>query len=237
MLFNPQIEQALSAARFQTYRDIALSDEHAWNLYRWNVELASATMPLVADLEVALRNTMHDRLSSHFGRSDWWASDKLLLDRDTHENVARTVELHQKKIASGKVSAGRVVSELMFGTWVMLLTRGGNSAIGQAVDYEARLWRPILRKGFATTRGTRPRRPSREEAHSRAALVQRLRNRCAHHEPIFNGIKKPGTATMIPLLEVWEQAVQLLDWVCPDLGDMHRSQALLPNTIADKPTS
>jgi hypothetical protein len=42
---------------------------------------------------------------------------------------------------------------------------------------------------------------------------------------------------MIPLLEVWEQAVQLLDWVCPDLGDMHRSKALLPNTIAAKPTS
>jgi hypothetical protein len=102
MLFNPQIEQALSAARFQTYRDIALTDEHAWNLYRWNVELASATMPLVADLEVALRNTMHDRLSSHFGRSDWWASDKLLLDRDTHENVARTVELHQRRSLQAK---------------------------------------------------------------------------------------------------------------------------------------
>jgi hypothetical protein len=102
MLFNPQIEQALSAARFQTYRDIALTDEHAWNLYRWNVELASATMPLVADLEVALRNTMHDRLSSHFGRSDCWASDKLLLDRDTHENVARTVELHQRRSLQAK---------------------------------------------------------------------------------------------------------------------------------------
>jgi hypothetical protein len=34
---------------------------------------------------------------------------------------------------------------------------------------------------------------------------------------------------MIPLLEVWEQAVQLLDWVSPDLADMHRTKALLPN--------
>lgn len=235
MVFNPRIERALSTPRFQTYRAIASGDEHAFALYRWNGELTAAVMPMIADLEVALRNTMHDQLAAYFGRPDWWASEKLLLDRDKHQNLSQTVEKHQRKIVSGKLTAGKVVADLMFGTWVMLLSRGGNSALGQAVDYETRLWRPALRRGFATTTGPRPRRPSRDAVHSRAALVQRLRNRCAHHEPVFGGVKVPGSNMSISLADVWHEGVELLGWVCPDLADEHRSAQLLRAVLDCRP--
>ena len=72
--FNHHVEQAISTPRLSTYRNQASSGDHAWALYRWNIDLAAAVAPLAADLEVTLRNTIHDRLTAHFGRADWWAS-------------------------------------------------------------------------------------------------------------------------------------------------------------------
>ena len=48
----------------------------AWRYYRWNLDLAGAIVPLVADVEVTLRNTIYDRLTDLFGRPDWWSSWK-----------------------------------------------------------------------------------------------------------------------------------------------------------------
>lgn len=67
MPFNPRYEPAVSTARLATYRAIADSDDHAWALYRWNIDLAAAFTPLACDVEVALRNTIHDRLAAHLG--------------------------------------------------------------------------------------------------------------------------------------------------------------------------
>lgn len=141
--------------------------------------LVAAFGPLASDTEVALRNTIHEQLSLHFGRTDWWASPDLILDDTTTDVLSAAARDHQRKIAKGTVGAGKVIAELMLGSWVMLLSRGGTSSLGKPIDYETNLWRPALRLGFATgtaTRTGRIRRPIREQAHSRAANLQRLRN-------------------------------------------------------------
>ena len=238
MEFNHRIERAISTPRLGTYRSEASSDDHAWALYRWNVHLAAAVAPLAADLEVTLRNTIHDRLTEHFDRPDWWASTSLLLDDVTAEMLTEVVRKHQKEIAKGKAGPGKVIADTTLGVWVHLLGRGGHSALGRAVDYETRLWRPALRFGFS--RGTftpagRQRRPPRADVHYRAALFQRLRNRAAHHEPIFNGIQAPGSTTVIAVGDVWEQSLELLAWMSPDLADLHREQSAMPVLLQNRP--
>lgn len=104
--FNHRIEQAVSAARLATYVAQASSMERARALYRWNIELSAALAPLISDLEVTLRNTIHDRLSAHFGRSDWWAASALQLDDITSDLLTEVVQRHQKKIAKGTVGPG-----------------------------------------------------------------------------------------------------------------------------------
>lgn len=238
MEFNHRIEEAISTPRFQTYRDQATSDDHAWDLYRWNVSLAASVAPLAADLEVTLRNTVHDRLSDHFNRSDWWASTSLFLDDITTEMLTGVVRKHQKKITKGTVGPGKVVSDTTLGVWVHLLSRGGHSALGRAIDYETKLWRPALRFGFATgtfTNTGRKRRPTRTDVHQRAALFQRLRNRSAHHEPILNGIPKPGSNTIVALDTVWEQSIELLSWMNPDLAHLHRSNTTMTRLLQERP--
>lgn len=235
---NPSIERAISSSRLTTYRNAATNDTHAWDLYRWNLDLVAAFAPLSADLEIALRNTVHERLADHFGRPDWWAARTLHLDDITAEMLATVTRQHQKKIIKGTVGVGKVVADLTLGTWVNLLGRGGHSALGRAIDYETNIWRPTLRFGFATRTATptgRPRRPTREAVHGRAANLQRLRNRAAHHEPIFNGILLPGTSTPIDLLDVWDQSVELLRWICPDLAAVHAASAAVPALFANRP--
>ena len=236
--FNHQVERAISTPRLGTYRSQASSDDHAWALYRWNIDLAAAIAPLAADLEVTLRNTIHDRLTDHFGRPDWWASTSLLLDDVTAEMLTEVVRKHQRKIVKGTVGPGKVVADTALGVWVHLLGRGGHSALGRAIDYETRLWRPAIRFGFAKgtlTPSGRERRPTRADVYHRAALFQQLRNRAAHHEPILNGIQSPGSHTVIALDDVWKQSVELLGWMSPDLADLHRNHSAMPELIGHRP--
>ena len=224
MGFNHRIEQAISTPRLGAYRREASSDEHAWALYRWNINLAAAVAPLAADLEVTLRNTIHDRLSDHFDRPDWWAATSLLLDDVTAEMLTEVVWKHQEEIAKGTVGPGKVVADTTLGVWVHLLGRGGHSALGRSIDYETRLWRPALRFGFSkgtVTPAGRERRPTRADVHYRAALFQRLRNRAAHHEPIFDGVQVPGSTAVIALGDVWERSLELLAWWCLTLLTGH----------------
>ena len=228
----------ISSARLSTYRTHTSSDDHAWALYRWNTELAAAVAAMAADLEVTLRNTLHNCLTGHFRRPDWWASTSLLLHDVTAEMLTNVVRKHQKKIARGTVGPGKVVADTTLGVWVHLLGRGGHSALGRVIDYETKLWRPALRFGFSTgtfTPSGRERRPARADVHSRAALFWKLRNRAAHHEPMIDGIPAPGTGTRIPLAEVWERSIELLSWMSPDLAIWHRTDARLPNTLAQRP--
>ena len=238
MNFNSEVASAVSEARLSTYRALVSSDEGAWRLYRWNIELAASVAPLISDAEVALRNTIHNRLFERFGREDWWAEPTLLFDDDTAEKLGLVVKRYRKRIEAGAVGPGKVVAGTTLGVWVNLLSRGGHDSLGRAVNYEERLWRPALRFGFSLgtfTKSGRERRPKRDDVHSRAELLQLLRNRVAHHEPIFEGVRRSGTGESIPLFEAWDGTVELLEWMCPGLADWHRSERRMLNVLQQRP--
>lgn len=121
----------------------------------------------------------------------------------------------------------------------MLLGRGGHSDLGRTVDYEKNLWRPAIRFGFSTgvsdAKG-RVRQPERESVHRRAMNLKKLRNRVAHHEPIFPGIAESGTGNYVALEEVWDQSVELLGWMSPELAQIHRTDQRLSSQFARRPS-
>lgn len=233
VVFTTDIERVLSRERLTTYRAFASDDASAWRLYRRNLGLGAALYPLLSDVEVALRNTVHQQLSKHFGRTDWWADAAIVLDEVTSETMQSTVD----RLARGRLGNprhGRVIAETNLGVWVSLLGRGGRTRSGQAVSYETRLWRPALRHGFskpAIAPANGVRRPSRRDVHRRARVLQRLRNRVAHHEPIFNGVPIPGGQGRVALAQVWSDTVELLEWMCPDLASLHRRDRRVPDVL------
>ena len=233
VVLTVDIEQALSLERLATYRALTSDDVAAWRLYRRNLELGAAWYPLLSDVEVTLRNTMHRRLAEFFGRTDWWADTAIVLD----EAASKTMQGIAERFARGRRGNprhGTVVAETSLGFWVSLLGRGGRTRSGRAVDYETRLWRPALRHGFAkpaTVPAMSQRQPSRRDVHGRARLLQRLRNRVAHHEPIFNGLPHPGRQGRVALAQVWSGSVELLEWMCPELASIHQSERRVPDML------
>ena len=239
--FNTSLERALSSERFKSYRALGNDDDHAWALYRWNLELAAATGPFLSDFEVTLRNTIHRELASHLGREDWWTVSRLRLDLSTQESLAAITQRHRKKLSKGSVGPGRVIADLTFGTWVQLLSKGGATSIGQEVDYETRLWRPALRNGFDTGKTNSkgyPKRPTRKEVHRRAENVQQLRNAVAHHRRISEGIRRFRSGEnepRVPLLTVLNEATEMLGWMCPELEQLHRSSNTIHQLLDKQP--
>ena len=162
----------------------------------------------------------------------------MTLDDATDESIRRVVERFRKPLSRGKIGPGKIVSELTFGTSVMLLGRGGSSILGRTVDYETRLWRPALRLGFS--RGTHTpaghlRRPPHSDVYTRASNLSRFRNRVAHHEPPFNGVKVRGTTTMVDVTTLWDEPLQLLGWMSPELEALHRADNRVPLLLAARP--
>ncbi|MGP9611319.1 MULTISPECIES: hypothetical protein [unclassified Corynebacterium] len=70
-----QIEQAITAARFQTYKQASGGVVDAAQLYLWNIQAASAVTELTGLAEVLLRDTIDTRLrawnTAVTGREDW----------------------------------------------------------------------------------------------------------------------------------------------------------------------
>lgn len=92
------------------------SKDDALIAYSWNIELSQALYPALQVLEIALRNSLHQAISSIYNSEYWF--DLPFLHYREKEDV-----LHAKdKLAKEKkpVEAGRVVAELSFGFWTSL---------------------------------------------------------------------------------------------------------------------
>ena len=173
-----ELEASLSHERLGTYLDASEGDrEAAIRLYAWNTAASAAFYGPLQGLEVALRNTMYRRLAEHYGDA-WYDNRNAGLDRGAKERIT-SARTELARDAHGD-NPPRIVAALSFGFWVSLLGPGGRIGAERKANYEMTLWRPALRGAFAH-RATL----TRKEAHRPLNALRTLRNRIAHHEPIF----------------------------------------------------
>ena len=183
--------EGISPARFSTYLGACHGDgERAIRLYMWNASISAAFYFPLQTLEISLRNALHGRLREKFG-AEWYDNPAAGLHERHRERVGQARRsLQQKRHA---VTPERMVSELSFGFWVFLLSRSYNDA----------LWRPTLRRAFPHIETiTRP------QAHLPLLRLKDLRNRIAHHEPIFSQSRHR-------LHERHRDALRIIGWMSP----------------------
>ena len=161
-----QAQTWLSSARFQPLLDEAAGDhEQALALYDWHAELAAACFGMVHHFEVLVRNAIDAVLGDGQPQDpirDTWLMDFRVLQPDGVKQVIIAVE----RLDRGKtVTRGRVVAGVSFGFWAGLFSK----------TYEE-LWRHRLRHAFPY--GSVVRR----DLTQRMRLLQRFRNRIAHHD-------------------------------------------------------
>jgi hypothetical protein len=128
---------------------------------------------------------------------------------------------------AGRADPGRIVAELPFGFWERLLTHGPPGKL----NYEMALWRPALPRAFPNSRRRRV------DVHKPIPTLRDLRNRIAHHEPIFGR----------PLAAEYQTILEVTDWIRPELvaeakyltcpGDNLLRQVVYEGLREDKPAT
>ncbi|WRW29470.1 hypothetical protein VQ574_20945 (plasmid) [Stutzerimonas frequens] len=180
-------------------------------LYAWNAEVSGAFMLPQQICEVAIRNAASEVLEAVYGPQWPWAIgfERSLPDPKVGFSL-------RKELASGRAKAppgntNKAIPELKFAFWGRLFTQ----------RFDSRLWVPHLHKSF---RGLPPGvsvQQCRQMIYDELDKVRGIRNRIAHHEPIFQRNLAADYARMM----------RLVMWRCPRtaawLNDVESVRALI----------
>ena len=193
------LETSLSPERLATYVNAAGGDrEQAVRLYTWNTAVSAAFYGPLQGLEVALRNAMHGQLTGVYGPA-WFDNPACGLDAGALDRIDQGKRTLVKN--GYPADPPHVVAELSFGFWVSLLGKGGfgRAPKPRKSNYDMTLWRKALYKSFPHSR------LSRTDTHRPLDYLRTLRNRIAHHEPIFTR----------HLDADYRSLVNVTGWICP----------------------
>lgn len=192
--------KGLSSVRLQPYRSPGGTEQDALTRYEANILLSEALYPSLQMLEVLLRNALEGVLVAEFGAA-WYRSPQLA--GLMHKNSVPRLEYKQlQKALAGlrkankQAASGRVVAELSLGFWTGLLGK----------SYEQVIWHPHSHDLFPYAQPS-----DRDIKKIRVDLetLRRLRNRVAHHEPIWNDAA---------LHSKYGAAQRLVGWLNADAG-------------------
>jgi hypothetical protein len=181
----------------------------ALTLYSWNAYLSAALFELLHYSEVLLRNSMHFHLAQA-ARSGpmpvpWY--DQPWLRQPEHKKIEEAKA--RVALAHEDVTEGRVVAELSFGFWCGLLSR----------NYDDPLWRIVLYRAFPFSDG---RRVTVVHAVEHCRL---LRNRIAHHEPVYDRDHADDQA----------DALAIVGWISPQAQTWVSSRSHVPEALTARP--
>ncbi len=179
------IMEGLSYERMSSYLDFSNNDKAAaLNLYIYNTQISESFYTPLQGIEILLRNRVHKAISSTYGE-DWLITQKFPFEFIQKNTLEET--LRRSKI---ELTIPKLIAELNLGFWVSFFGR----------KYEE-VWRHSLRT--IVTPETRIIR--RKDFHMDLNRVRELRNRIAHHEPIFKR----------QLFEDYETILTLCHMICP----------------------
>lgn len=173
--FVSSLERPISKTRLLAYRPAGSSELDMIVNYLFNIELSESLYPSLQAFEVALRNSVHATIGSHFGDDLWFDRPDLLAPWQ----IRKVAEARRKLTENGKPhEAGRVVAEMNFGFWHSMFNR----------PYENKLW---LRNGnpalIVDAFPNIPRRlRTRRTIWDRCDVIRDVRNRVFHYEPVWN---------------------------------------------------
>lgn len=205
------IGERLSTDRFATYLQACDGDaQQAMRLYTWNVEVSGALWGPIVAVEVLVRNLLHQSMSRLVGQEAWWDHPRGHLIKPSSMRVA---EARRRLLWIGSPSTpDAVVAELPFGFWVSLLAPGD--------DYENRFWRAGVGRTFPHYRG------GRKDLHRRLNHIRLLRNRIAHHEPVFGR----------DLARDHESLLTAIAYGCQSTHDWVQGCTRVPRVLAERAT-
>jgi hypothetical protein len=195
ILPEQSIKNALSAARVGTYETAttaASSLSGALALYAWNSQVSAAMLSPLHMCEVVIRNAVSEALTVEYG--DRWPWNPSFVG-SLPEKGKFNMRAHLKAQRVGKATTGKVIPELSFKFWEKMFTG----------RFDLQIWNKHLTNVMPNLDPSWNTQVARGKINKDLFTIRGLRNRIAHHEPIFNR----------PLSAEFDLIEELISFRCP----------------------
>ncbi|MFD0950390.1 hypothetical protein ACFQ0F_08325 [Paraperlucidibaca wandonensis] len=150
------------------------ADPSALHLYAWNAQMSAALLLPLHICEVVIRNAVSDVLVATYGANWPW---EVTFERSLPAAAKGYCQVKDLQMArKGVTTVGKVIPELKFIFWQKMFTS----------RHDVRLWDVHLRSVMLNAPLADPIRTIRKSAYDSLEQIRLLRNRIAHHEPIFS---------------------------------------------------
>lgn len=225
------IVKALSSVRLSTYKNNNLcdaSDEQSLGLYLWNKQLSGHFLPILQILEVSLRNAIHNayiedkytEIEQNVPEADWeqqksdaelWFTNIYTFQNNRTgynqvRNAKRLLENDNKPL-----TADNYISKLMLGFWVNMTNPTHRSNTNQSI---IELWPQLTEKVFPNAVDKHGSRLSINNISQNLHDINELRNRIAHHEPIWKASNIFDTDDAVNnIVAHYERCLKVIRWI------------------------
>jgi len=167
------LERLVSKARWTTYlHAAAMVDTCPTLLYLWNMRLCGALLMPLHLVEILVRNAAAEALGSQHGPA--WPHNDAFRRRLPRVHTGYCAGSELEKAISRSTRVDDVVAGLSFAFWHQLFTR----------RFDQSLWKTGFSRVFPHALPL-PSHALRAAAYADLSRLRQLRNRIAHHEPIF----------------------------------------------------
>ena len=185
------VASTVSAPRIGTYLKAVSGDlPKAVALYGWNARVSSGLMLPAHFAEVAARNAVDEALTTVYG--PLWPWDRTFEQSLPNPSNKQIYNPRRDLLAvrSRESTTGKVIAELKFVFWPGMFT----------ARHDVRLWDGLIVSLFPGSPA--PARQTRRRIYDDLEAIRKLRNRLAHHEPIFTRNLADDLTRMLDLVEL-----------------------------------
>lgn len=198
------IKNTLSISRMATYEKYSDSHKKALDLYLWNLQISSALLECLAVCEVVVRNSVAKIIEQRYGE-DWINNARFI----------RTMKQSRQRdlIKVRQSTVDKTIAELPFVFWQSFFT----------VRFDQELWQNDL--AVALPNASDCNGKLREVVFTDLDRLRKLRNRIAHHEPIFNRSIKTD----------YEVIIKIIRYCCEDTANWVESWRKIDDLLEKRP--
>jgi len=169
------IPLVISAPRFATYLSECYGDKKAaLELYEWNLSLSCALFLPLHMLEVSIRNAICEAIELSYGANwPWTTSFEISLPSPHPPNFNPRRTLVNTR--NNHATVGKVIADMKFAFWQNMFTG----------RHDGPIWNHHLKTVLPNSPNNKTVQVRRRELYDALNVIRVLRNRIAHHEPIF----------------------------------------------------
>ncbi len=198
----------VSISRIEAYRVSGDDNHETLTKCVWNICLSEALYPVLQNLEIGLRNTLHAAAEKSFGTSSWYGGRASILRASEQQQVT---EAEAKLTRLGRpIEPNRVIAELDFGFWTSLFDSRYDRSLINRRDFLKDAF-PLMPRRFRT----------RHTLSGRLNNIRKLRNRIFHHERILH----------YNLIQEHKEMHEALGWINPKLQQMTQIIDRFPEVV------